>query len=81
MAARYHRAWRPVYSESEEEQALQRWYNYEFLDIERQIAKKWRQQLSNVDHSEGSLPAETVIVALDMYLRPPPSDAYDGLVW
>jgi hypothetical protein len=40
------------YSESDEEQALQRWYNYEFLDIERQIAKKWRQQLSNVDHSE-----------------------------
>jgi hypothetical protein len=40
------------YSESEEEQALQRWYNYEFLDVERQIAKKWRQQLSNVDHSE-----------------------------
>jgi HNH endonuclease len=30
---------------------------------------------------KGSLPSETVIVALDMYLRPPPSDAYDGLVW
>ena len=40
------------YSESEEELALQRWYNHEFLDIERQVAKRWRRDLSNVDHSE-----------------------------
>ena len=30
---------------------------------------------------KGNLPVETVIFALDMFLRPPPSDAYDGLVW
>jgi HNH endonuclease len=30
---------------------------------------------------KGDLPAETVVVALDMNLRPPPSDAYSGLVW
>jgi hypothetical protein len=40
------------YAESEEEQALRRWYNHEFLDVERQIAKKWRRELSNVNHDE-----------------------------
>jgi len=40
------------YSESEEERALQRWHDHEFLDVERQAAKKWRQDLSNVDHTE-----------------------------
>ena len=40
------------YAESEEEQALQRWHNYEFLDVERQFAKKWRNNLTNVDHTQ-----------------------------
>jgi len=40
------------YSKSPEEEALERWYNHEFLDVERQIAKRWRRELSNVDHAE-----------------------------
>jgi 5-methylcytosine-specific restriction endonuclease McrA len=27
------------------------------------------------------LPVETIVCALHMYLRPAPSDGYDGLVW
>jgi hypothetical protein len=40
------------FSKSPEEEALSRWYNHEFLDVERQIAKKWRRELSGIDHSE-----------------------------
>lgn len=40
------------YEQSKEEEALSRWYNHEFLDVERQIAKTWRRELSNVDHSK-----------------------------
>jgi hypothetical protein len=38
------------YSKSPEEEALDRWYKGEFLDVERQFAKNWRRQLCNVDH-------------------------------
>jgi hypothetical protein len=38
------------YSKSPEEEALDRWYKGEFLDVERQFAKTWRRQLSNINH-------------------------------
>jgi hypothetical protein len=40
------------FSHSQEEEALQRWYQGEFLDIERQIAKQWRRGLAGVDYTE-----------------------------
>ncbi len=42
---------RGIYFEkTPEEEALERWYNREFLDVERQIAKQWRRNLCGVDH-------------------------------
>lgn len=41
-----------VFSESQEEEALRRWQKGEFLSLERLTAKKWRQQLSNVDFEQ-----------------------------
>lgn len=38
------------YSRSPEEEALDRWHKREFLDVERQFAKTWRRQLSNMNH-------------------------------
>jgi hypothetical protein len=38
------------YSKSPEEEALDRWHKHEFLDVERQFAKTWRRQLSNLSH-------------------------------
>lgn len=44
---------RGVYFErTPEEEALQGWYRGEFLDLERLTAKRWRRELSNIDHSE-----------------------------
>ena len=40
------------YQMSPEEEAFNRWQDGEFLDLERQIAKKWRRDVSNVDHSK-----------------------------
>lgn len=37
---------------TQEEEALRRWHNHEFLDVERQIAKFWRRQLCNTDYTE-----------------------------
>lgn len=36
---------------SPEEEALSRWCRCEFLDLERQIAKKWRREVLAVDHA------------------------------
>src|SRR5690348_2383554 len=41
-----------IYKMSQEEEALQRWQQGEFLDLERQIARAWRRGVSNVDHSQ-----------------------------
>lgn len=41
-----------IFKHGPEEEALQRWQRGEFLNIERQIAKFWRQALSNVDYDE-----------------------------
>jgi hypothetical protein len=40
------------YSKSSEEEALDRWHNGEFLDVERQFAKMWRRELSNINHDK-----------------------------
>ncbi|MCU1271784.1 MAG: hypothetical protein JWN74_3078 [Acidobacteriaceae bacterium] len=40
-----------VYKVSDEEEALNRWIAGDFLDVERQHAKRWRESVSNVDHS------------------------------
>jgi hypothetical protein len=39
------------YSKSPVEEALERWHHGEFLDVERQIAKQWRRELSGIDHT------------------------------
>jgi hypothetical protein len=36
---------------------------------------------SECQNKKADLPAVNVVVALDMLLRPPPSDSYHGLVW
>jgi hypothetical protein len=38
------------YSKAPEEEALERWHNGDFLDVERQFAKNWRRNLCNVNH-------------------------------
>jgi hypothetical protein len=40
------------FSRTKEEEALERWQRHEFLDLERQIAKAWRRELSNIDLGE-----------------------------
>jgi hypothetical protein len=50
MGAHYHSTAGIFYSKSPEEEALDRWYKGEFLDVERQFAKTWRRQLSNINH-------------------------------
>jgi hypothetical protein len=41
-----------IYRMTQEEEAFNRWQSGEFLDLERQIAKVWRREVSNVDHSK-----------------------------
>jgi hypothetical protein len=41
-----------LFKKSEEEEAFYRWQRGEFLDLERQIAKVWRQGLSNINYDE-----------------------------
>jgi hypothetical protein len=38
-----------LYGKSPEDEALERWYKRDFLDIERQFAKLWRREISNLD--------------------------------
>jgi hypothetical protein len=38
-----------IFKPSVEEEALSRWQNGEFIDLERLIAKAWRRDLSNID--------------------------------
>lgn len=38
-----------IFRQSPEEEAFQRWQRKDFLDLERTLAKKWRQGLSNID--------------------------------
>jgi hypothetical protein len=38
-----------VLERTREREAFERWQKHEFLDLERQIAKQWRQELSSLD--------------------------------
>lgn len=38
-----------VFQPSEEEEAMQRWARYDFLSLERQIAKRWRKIIEDID--------------------------------
>ena len=38
-----------IFQRSKEEEALDRWSRREFRDVERNIAKHWRQALSQID--------------------------------
>ncbi|MFI5094910.1 MAG: hypothetical protein ACHQIK_15820 [Candidatus Acidiferrales bacterium] len=38
-----------IFQHSEEEEALERWRRREFIEVERQIARKWRKTLSQID--------------------------------
>jgi len=40
-----------VYTMTPEEEAFLRWQRREFLDLERQIAKRWRRSVTGIDHS------------------------------
>jgi hypothetical protein len=40
-----------IYEMSNEEEAFDRWQRGQFLDLERQIAKVWRRNVTNIDHS------------------------------
>ncbi len=40
-----------VYNMTEEEEAFLRWQRGEFLDLERQIAKRWRRSVTGIDYS------------------------------
>ena len=40
-----------IYERTQEEEAFARWQRQEFLDLERQIAKVWRRNVTNIDHS------------------------------
>ena len=41
-----------LFQKTKEEEAFNRWQRGEFLDLERQIARAWRQSLSNVNYKE-----------------------------
>ena len=38
-----------LFKPSKEQEALDRWINHEFLDVERNIAKRWRRALTTID--------------------------------
>jgi hypothetical protein len=38
-----------LFQPSEEEEAVQRWAQYDFLGLERQIAKRWRKMIEQID--------------------------------
>ncbi|HEY4513555.1 MAG TPA: hypothetical protein VJH06_03525 [Candidatus Paceibacterota bacterium] len=41
-----------IFQQAPEEEALSRWHNHEFLQLERQRAKKWREGLSNINFED-----------------------------
>ena len=41
-----------IYERTPEEEAFARWQRHEFLDLERQIAKVWRRNVTNIDHTD-----------------------------
>ena len=41
-----------IFPKTPEQEAFERWQRREFLDLERQIARKWRQALSSISYDE-----------------------------
>ena len=56
-----------IVRQSEEEQAFQRWSRHEFFELERQIARGWRQMISRIDLD--AMPAQ-VLRALGPWRKP-----------
>ncbi len=56
-----------VFRRSPEEEALQRWTNHEFLEVERGFAKQWRNALLRVNHDDL---AKTVIAGIGHWRKP-----------
>jgi len=49
-----------VIEQSPEEEAFHRWQKGEFLDLERQIAKQWRNDLINTNYDEICAPFKEI---------------------
>jgi hypothetical protein len=56
-----------IYKEGEEARALRRWSERRFLDVEREIAKRWRQSLMEIDFQTM---VTTVSTAIGPWRRP-----------
>jgi hypothetical protein len=56
-----------IFQPSEEEEALIRWGRHEFLEVERQIARKWRRTISLVDFD---VMVRTVMAGLGRWRKP-----------
>jgi hypothetical protein len=56
-----------LFQPSEEEDAIQRWARYDFLGLERQIAKRWRKMIEQIDLQAMST---TVLHAIGPWRKP-----------
>jgi hypothetical protein len=56
-----------LFQASEEEEAMQRWAHYDFLTLERQIAKRWRKMIEAIDLQAMSA---TVLRAIGPWRKP-----------
>jgi len=56
-----------LFRPSEEEEAVQRWARYDFLGLERQIAKRWRKMIEQIDLQAMST---TVLRAIGPWRKP-----------
>lgn len=56
-----------LFQPSEEEEAMQRWTHYDFLGLERQIAKRWRKMIEAIDLQAISA---TVLKAIGPWRKP-----------
>ena len=56
-----------VFQASEEQEAMQRWVRYDFLGLERQIAKRWRKMIEQIDLQSMST---TVLRAVGPWRKP-----------
>ena len=56
-----------LFRESEEEDAVRRWADRDFLDLERQIAKQWRRMIQRIDLNAMS---ENVLTSIGPWRKP-----------
>jgi hypothetical protein len=56
-----------LFQPTEEEEAMQRWTRYDFLGLERQIAKRWRKMIEAIDLQAISV---TVLKAIGPWRKP-----------